>query len=125
MIQKETFLKVIDNCGGRVAKCIQVYGNGSGNIGDKVLVSMQKVKRRNIITKIKIAKHLLYKGLVIQTKRGILRQDGSRLSFNKNSIVLLTLLTEKIIGTRILCPLVRELKNKKFMKFLTISSKIL
>ena len=125
MIQKETFLKVIDNSGGRVAKCIQVYGNRNGSIGDKVLVSMQKIKNKKKLSKLKIENHSLYKGLIVQTKKGILRQDGSKLSFQKNSIILLTVSTEKIIGTRILCPLIRELKNKKFMKILTISSKIL
>ena len=125
MIQKETFLKVIDNSGGRVAKCIQVYGSKSGNIGDKVLVSMQKIKNKKTLSKLKIENHSLYKGLIIQTKKGILRQDGSKLVFNKNSILLLTTSNEKVIGTRILCPLVKELKNKKFMKILTISSKIL
>ena len=125
MIQKETFLKVIDNSGGRLAKCIQVYGGKSGNIGDKVLVSMQKIKNKKTLSKLKIENHSLYKGLIIQTKKGILRQDGSKLVFNKNSILLLTTSTEKVIGTRILCPLVKELKNKKFMKILTISSKIL
>ena len=88
MIQKETFLKVIDNSGGRVAKCIQVYGNRAGNIGDKVLVSMQKIKNKKTLSKLKIENHNLYKGLIIQTKKGILRQDGSKLVFNKNSIIL-------------------------------------
>jgi len=125
MIQKETFLKVIDNSGGRIAKCIQVYGNRSGNIGDKVLISMQKIKNKKKLSKLKIENHSLYKGLIVQTKKGILRNDGSKLTFNKNSIVLLTMSNEKMIGTRILCPLVKELKNKKFMKILTISSKII
>lgn len=124
MIQKETFLKVIDNSGGRLAKCIHVYGNRAGNIGDKVLVSMQKIKNKKTVLNLKIENHSLYKGLIIQTKKGILRNDGSKLVFNKNSIVLLTMTNEKLIGTRILCPLVKELKSKKFMKILTISSKI-
>ena len=127
MIQKETFLKVIDNSGGRIGKCIHIYNNKRGNIGDKILLSMQKIKIKKKLSKskIKIENNLLYKGLIIQTKKGILRNDGTLIKFNKNSIVLLTKLNEKIIGTRILCPLVRELRNKKFMKILVISSKLL
>ncbi len=125
VILKETFLKVVDNSGGRLAKCIHVYGNRGGNIGDKILISMQKIKNRNPLLKLKIENHNLYKGLIVQTKKGILRNDGSKLIFNKNSIVLLTMSNEKLIGTRILCPLVKELKNKKFIKILTISSKII
>jgi large subunit ribosomal protein L14 len=125
MIQKETFLKVIDNSGGRIAKCIQVYSNTNGNIGDKVLVSIQKIKKKNPLVDLKIENHNLYKGLIVQTKRGVLRNDGSNLRFNKNSIILLTRENEKLLGTRILCPLIKELKNKKFMKILTISSRIL
>lgn len=125
MIQKETFLNVIDNSGGRVVKCIHVYKGRTGNIGDKILISMQKIKNKKKLSKLKIENHVLYKGLIIQTKKGILRNDGSKLVFNKNTIVLLTKLNEKMIGTRILCPLVKELKNKKFMKILTVSSKII
>jgi large subunit ribosomal protein L14 len=125
MIQKETFLKIIDNSGGRIAKCIQVYNNTKGNIGDKVLVSIQKVKKKNPLIELKVENHSLYKGLIVQTKKGILRNDGSNLKFNKNSIILLNRTSEKLMGTRILCPLIKEFKNKKFMKILTISSKII
>jgi len=126
MIQKEIFLKVNDNSGGRVVKCIHVYSNKRGNIGDKILVSMQKFKNKKKMSKlkIKVENHLLYKGLIVQTKVGILRNDGTKLVFNKNSIVLLNLTNEKLISTRILCPLVKELRNKKFIKILIVGSKI-
>lgn len=124
MIQKETFLQVIDNSGGRFAKCIHVYLKKKGNIGDKVLITMRKIKKKNPLLDLKVKNGRLYKGFIVQTKKGILRNDGSKLFFNKNSIILLSRSSDKLIGTRILSPLVKELKNKKFMKFLTISSKI-
>lgn len=127
MIQMETFLKVCDNSGGKLAKCIHVYGNRSGNLGDKILVSIQKIKNKKKLSKLKlkIENHILFKALIIQTKKGIVRNDGSKIIFNKNSIVLLTRNNEKLIGTRIFSPLVKELRNKKYMKILTIGSKVI
>lgn len=92
MIQKSTLLKVLDNSGGRYARCIQVYGERKGNIGDKILVSMQKIKEKKIISKlkIKVENHVIYKALIIHTKRGIVRKDGTHIFFDKNGIVLLT-----------------------------------
>ena len=127
MIQKETFLNVSDNSGAKIVTCIQVYGNGRGNIGDKILLSMQRFKNKKRLSKlkIKIENHLIYKGLIIQTKKGLLRNDGTKINFNLNSILLLTASNEKMLCTRITCPLVKELKSKKFVKILTISSKII
>lgn len=127
MIQKETILKISDNSGGRLAKCIQVYDKRFGNIGDIVLLSIRKIKNKKKLSKlkVKVENHILFKGLIIQTKKGITRNDGFKISFNKNSIVLLTRANLKLIGTRVLCPVVKELRNNKFMKILTISSKLL
>jgi large subunit ribosomal protein L14 len=127
MIQKGTLLKVLDNSGGRVARCIHVYGERKGNIGDKILVSIQKIKEKKTTSKlkVKVENHVIYKALIIHNKRGIIRKDGTRIFFNKNSIILLTRNTEKLICTRIFGTLVKELRNKKFMKILTVGSKII
>ena len=65
------------------------------------------------------------KALIIKTKRGFLRHDGSRIYFNKSGVLLVTRTNEKVIGTRLLCPLVKELRNKKYLKFLILGSKII
>jgi large subunit ribosomal protein L14 len=127
MIQKSTLLKILDNSGGRLARCIQVYGNKKGNIGDKILVSIQKIKQKTTLSKskIKVENHTLYKALILHTKKGIVRKDNTHIFFNKNSIALLTRTNEKLISTRILGTLVKELRNKKYMKILTVGSRII
>jgi len=127
MIQKGTLLKILDNSGGRTARCIQVYDNKSGKIGDKILVSIQKIKQKKITSKskIKIENHILYKALIIQTKSKIIRKDGSNLSYSTNGIILLTRNNEKLICTRIFSTLLVELRNKKYMKILTVGSKVI
>ena len=127
MIQKNTFLKVIDNSGGRLAKCIHVYNNRKGHLGDIILISLRKIKfKQNLfISKIKIEVGSLFRGLILQTVKGINRFDGSKISFNKNSVVLLNRNNNKLIGTRLSCPLIKELKNKKYIKILTIGSKVI
>jgi len=127
MIQKSTLLKIIDNSGGRLARCVHVYGNKKGNIGDKILVSVQKIKEKKITSKskLKIENHVMYKALIIHNKIGIVRKDNTFLKFTKNSIVLLTRSQEKLICTRILGSLIKELRNKKYMKILTVGSRII
>jgi len=124
MIQKNTLVRILDNSGGKMAKCIHVYNNTQGNIGDKILVSMRKIKQKMITlkTKVRVENHIIYKGIIIHNKKGFFRKDNSFLLFNKNSIILLTRNTEKLICTRIYGTLVEELRNKKFMKILTINS---
>jgi len=119
MIQKNTIIKILDNSGGKVAKCIHVYGGTQGNIGDKILVSMKKIKQKVITTKskIRVENHLIYKGIIIHNKTGFFRKDQSHILFNKNSIILLTRNNEKLICTRIFGTLVKELRNKKLWEY--------
>ena len=122
----ETFLKVADNSGGILAKCIKVYKKSIGVIGDKILVSLRKMKYKrlnNNSLKSTVENHEMYKALIIQTKKGFVRKDSRIIRFKNNKIVLFTRQQEKLIGTRILGLVVREFRNKKFMKLLTISSR--
>lgn len=127
MIQKNTLLKILDNSGGRVARCVHVYDQKKGKIGDIILVSIQKIKQKKIISKskIKVENHMLYKALIIETKSRIFRKDGMSINYNTNGIVLLTRSNLKLICTRILGTLLKELRNKKYMKLLTIGSRII
>ena len=122
----ETFLKVVDNSGGILAKCIKVYKKKIGVIGDKILISLRKMRYKklsNNSNKSTVENHEMYKALILQTKKGFVRKDNRIISFNNNKIILFSRQQEKFIGTRILCLVVREFRNKKFMKLLTVSSR--
>lgn len=126
----ETLLKVIDNSGGILVKCVKVYKKSIGLIGDKILVSVKKSRQKKITSTVEnlkspVENHFMYKALIIHTKKGILRKDGRCIKFAFNSVILLTRLQEKTIGTRIYGPLLKEFRNKKFMKITLISSKII
>ena len=127
MIQPGTKLSVCDNSGIKIVKCLKVYNHTNiGSIGDKILVSVRKIKR-NKIKKISnlINKKFLYKALITYTKIGKLNWDGTRVRFNKNIVVLLHRTKETLIGTRILVPLLREFRSKKYLKILLLSFKII
>jgi len=122
----ETFLKVMDNSGGIIAKCIQVYGKKIGIIGDKVLVSLRKMKYKkvnNSSNKTTVENHQMYKALIVQTKKGFIRKDERKIKFFSNRVILFSRNQEKLIGTRVLGLVVKEFRNKKFMKLLTVSSR--
>ena len=124
----ETILRVRDNSGGLLAKCIKVYKKKTGNIGDKILVSIQKIRYKknlnNIKLKVSIENHVLYKAIIINTKLGLKRRDGRFIKFNENSIILLTRIQEKLIGTRVFCPVLKEFRNKRYMKLLMVGSRL-
>jgi large subunit ribosomal protein L14 len=126
MIQMESYLRIMDNSGGIIAKCVKVYKKKIGIIGDKILVSLQKMKAKKInagSTKTSVENHQMYKALIIQTKKGFVRKDNRIMKFKKNKIILLSRNQEKLIGTRILGLVAKEFRNKKYMKLLTISSR--
>lgn len=124
MIKKETILKVVDNSGGVLVKCIDNYST-KGNIGDIILISVKKIKNKKKIlnVKLKVEKHNKYKALILQTKKGLIRSDGSHIFFNLNSVLLLNLLNKKSIGTRLQVALLKEFYNKKFIQNSLMSSK--
>ena len=126
----ETKFKVSDNSGGIFARCVKVYKKRIGSIGDKVLVSITKIKFKPEVShetksRVVINNHMLYKAIVLTTKVGVSRNDGSYLKFNENNIILLTLATEKVIGTRINCCVLKEFRKNKKMKLLMMGRSIL
>lgn len=125
MIQMETKVKIVDNSGGVRAKCVKVYNKRFGLVGDKVIVSVIRTKKRKKIHALRIRKqvvtHQLYKGIIVNAKTGIKKCDGRTVVFNNNSIILLSRDKENIIGTRIFSPVLKEFRHKKYMRLLLIS----
>ena len=122
----ESYLRIMDNSGGIIAKCVKVYKKKVGVIGDKILVSLQKMKAKKInvgSTKTSVENHQMYKALIMQTKKGFVRKDSRIIKFKKNKVILISRNQEKLIGTRILGLVAKEFRNKKYMKLLTISSR--
>ncbi|BAF35178.1 ribosomal protein L14 [Candidatus Carsonella ruddii PV] len=122
MIQEQTYLKVADNSGGKIVKCIKVL-NGTNkkyaNIGEIIKVV---VKTANFKSKIK--KSQVLKAMIIRSKTGIKRLDGTIIKFNDNSVILLNN-NEQIISTRVFGIILRELKNEKFAKLISLSNEII
>lgn len=121
MVQKQTLLKIIDNSGAKTVKCIDVLGGlkkKSGNIGDMLIVSVVELRNRSKKTS-KVLKGSVHRALLVQTKKSKRLKDGSYVSFNSNSAVLLKK-DGKPLGTRILSPLPKILKKKKFSKFISL-----
>ena len=126
MIQQQTILKVSDNSGAKTVKCIKVLGGARkryAKLGEVIVVSVQELRNKSKITS-KIKKKEVYKALIIQTKKKILKKDGL-ITFinnkdNNNSVVLMNKKGNPI-ATRILAPIPTSLKKKKILKFLSIS----
>jgi large subunit ribosomal protein L14 len=126
MIQQNTILKVSDNSGAKTVRCIKVLGGFKkkiAKIGDIIVVSIQQV-RNNTKSNIKVKKKEVYQALVIITKSGYTKKTGFKDSFFENSVILINKQGNPV-GTRILGPLSRTLKKKKFQKILSISSAII
>lgn len=116
MIYKESILKVVDNSGALYAKCIGIKGNTIASLGSIITVSIIKA-----LSNRKIKKGEVHKAIIIRTKKGVKRPDGSYLQFDENSLILvdtISSLTPK--GTRILGPLPLELtSNSKLASLAT------
>lgn len=122
MIQTETILDVADNTGARSVKCIKVLGGSKrryANIGDVIKVSI-----RDAIPKGKVSKGDIYNGVVVRTRKGVRRQDGSLIRFDNNAVVLLNAQLQPI-GTRIFGPVTRELRTEQFMKIVSLAEEVL
>ncbi|URJ24117.1 50S ribosomal protein L14 [Blochmannia endosymbiont of Camponotus sp.] len=123
MIQERTILNVADNSGARYAMCIKVLG-GSGrryaNIGDVIKVAIKEA-----IPRAKVKKGDVLKAVVVRTKKGVRRLDGSVIRFDNNACVLLNDTNIQPIGTRIFGPVTRELRNEKFMKIISLAPEVL
>jgi len=122
MIQQETILKVADNSGAKTVKCIKVLGGFKkryANLGDIIVVSVQQLRNKAKSTS-KVLKGSIFRALVIRTKKQCKRKDGSLFFMESNAVALISKQGSPI-GTRILGPLPKVLKKKKFMKFISLS----
>jgi len=122
MIQVETKMTVADNSGAKTVYCIKVLGGTRrryASIGDIIVVSVKEA-----IPNAKVKKGDVLKAVVVRTKMGVKRPDGSFIKFDDNSAVLINANKEPI-GTRIFGPVARELRAKKFMKIISLAPEVL
>ena len=122
MIQQQTILKVADNSGAKTVKCIKVLGGFKkryANLGDIIVVSIQRLRNKSKKTS-KVLKGGVFRALVIRTRTYSKKKDGSSFVLNENSVALINKQGNPI-GTRILGPIPKILKKKKFMKFVSLS----
>ena len=122
MIQMQSVLDVADNTGARSVMCIKVLGGSKrryAHIGDVIKVSIKEAIPRG-----KVKKGEVYDAVVVRTKKGVRRPDGSLIRFDGNAAVLLTNKMEPI-GTRIFGPVTRELRTTQFMKIISLAPEVL
>jgi len=122
MIFSGTVLNVCDNSGVKWVQCIKILGKrpkAFGKPGDIIVVSIKKTKSLS-----KIKKKDIYKAIIVRVKKKICREDGSSISFSRNSVVLLNAKGGPI-GSRIFGPVARELRVKKNMKLVSLCTKML
>jgi len=122
MIQAETVLSVADNSGARKVLCIKVLGGSRkryAQIGDVI-----KVTVKDAIPRGKVKKGEVYNALVVRTKHGVRRPDGSLIRFDGNAAVLLDSKREPI-GTRVFGPVTRELRAKNYLKIISLAPEVI
>ncbi len=122
MIQMQTNLGVADNSGARRVQCIKVLGGSHrryAGIGDVI-----KVTVKDAIPRGKVKKGDVYSAVVVRTKKGVRRPDGSLIRFDGNAAVLLNTQLQPI-GTRIFGPVTRELRSERFMKIISLAPEVL
>ena len=122
MIQMQSMLDVADNAGARAVMCIKVIGGSHrryAGIGDIIKVSV-----KDAIPRGKVKKGDVLDAVVVRTKKGVRRPDGSVIRFDSNAAVLLTAQHEPI-GTRIFGPVTRELRSEQFMKIVSLAPEVL
>ena len=122
MIQPESKLEVADNSGARKVACIRVLGGSRrryASVGDIIVVAV-----KDAIPNARVKKGEVRRAVVVRTKKGIARQDGSYIRFDDNAAVLLDAQKEPV-ATRIFGPVARELRAKRFMKILSLAPEVL
>jgi len=122
MIQTESYLEVADNSGARRVMCIKVLGGSHrryASVGDIIKVTVKEAIPRG-----KVKKGQVMNAVVVRTKKGVRRSDGSLISFDDNAAVLLNA-SEAPIGTRIFGPVTRELRSEKFMKIISLAPEVI
>ena len=122
MIQQESRLIVADNSGAKEVLCIRVLG-GTGrryaSVGDKIVVSVKHALPSGSVKKGSVSK-----AVIVRTKKEVKRPDGSYIRFDNNAVVLLNA-QDELRGTRIFGPVARELREKQFMKIVSLAPEVL
>ena len=122
MIQQQTLLNVADNSGAKEIMCIRVLGGSKrkfGNIGDVIVASVKKATPGGVVKKGDVVK-----AVIVRTKQGVRRKDGSYISFDENAAVIIK--DDKTpVGTRIFGPVARELRDNDFMKIVSLAPEVL
>lgn len=122
MIQQESRLSVADNSGAKEVLCIRVLGGTKrryASVGDKIIVTV-----KHSIPSGNIKKGIVSKAVVVRTSKEVKRQDGSYIRFDDNAVVLLNA-SDEMRGTRIFGPVARELREKQFMKIVSLAPEVL
>ncbi|MCB0761646.1 MAG: 50S ribosomal protein L14 [Flavobacteriales bacterium] len=122
MIQAESRLKVADNSGAKEALCIKVLGGSKrryASLGDKIVVTIKEAMPSG-----NVKKGIVSKAVVVRTKKEVRRADGSYIRFDDNAIVLLSASGE-LRGTRIFGPVARELREKDYLKVVSLAPEVL
>lgn len=121
MIQQESYLKVADNTGAKEIKCIRVLGGAKrkfGNIGDVVVASVRKAAPNSTVKKGEVVK-----AVIVRSAKGVRREDGTYVRFDENAAVLIKD-DKNPSGTRIFGPVARELREKDFLKILSLAPEV-
>jgi len=122
MIQQETFLKVADNTGAKEIKCIRVLGGSGrkyGSIGDVIVASVRKAAPGGTVKKGEVVR-----AVIVRTAKGVHRADGTYVRFDENAAVLIKE-DKNPRGTRIFGPVARELRDKEYMKILSLAPEVI
>ena len=122
MVQMESYLKVADNTGAKEIHCIRVLGGSKrkyGNIGDIIVASVRKAAPGGTVKKGEVVK-----AVIVRTKRGVRREDGTYVRFDENAAVIIKE-DKNPKGTRIFGPVARELREKDFMKILSLAPEVI
>ena len=122
MVQMESYLKVADNTGAKEIHTIRVLGGSKrkyGNIGDVIVASVRKAAPGGTVKKGDVVK-----AVIVRTKRGVRREDGTYVRFDENAAVIIKE-DKNPRGTRIFGPVARELRDKEFMKILSLAPEVI
>ena len=122
MVQQESYLRVADNTGAKELKCSRVRGGSTrryGNIGDVIVASVRKAAPGGMVKKGDVVR-----AVIVRTKKGLRRQDGSYIRFDENAAVIIKE-DKNPRGTRIFGPVARELRDKDYMKILSLAPEVL
>jgi large subunit ribosomal protein L14 len=122
MIQQETFLKVADNTGAKEIKCIRVLGGSGrkyGGVGDVIVASVRKAAPASTVKKGEVVR-----AVIVRTAKGVHRADGTYVRFDENAAVLIKE-DKNPRGTRIFGPVARELRDKEYMKILSLAPEVI